>query len=446
MKKIILIAVVVLVALGAGLRYLASVRGTNKEGTYQFVEVTRGNLEDVVSSTGSLEAAGTVEIGTQVSGTIDRIEVDFNDVVHNGQVLAVLDTALLKIAVLDAGAGLARVQAQYEQAQAEYNRSLSLFEKGYLSEGEFLPIRTSAKVSQAALQSAEVAMQRAERNLKYAIIRSPIDGTVIQRSVEPGQTVAASFSTPTLFVIAEDLSRMEIHATVDESDIGRIRKGQSARFMVEAYPDETFYGTVRQIRLQPVTVQNVVNYTVIVDASDKKGVLLPGMTATVDFVIEERKDVLLVPNAALRFQPTEEMMAELRRSGRERVQERSAVLPDSAKQLAQQSRARQGGIRGERGTSMPSQSGAQGDMARLWVLDENGKLGVIPVRKGATDGSKTEVAMVLPPSGEPGSTAPGPSRVHLREGMQVISGLTKQKQQSANADRGPAPPFGRRLF
>lgn len=442
MKKIVVILIVVLIS-GLGVLYLTSIRNNKTEGPYQFVEVTRGDLENVISSTGTLNPVGMVEIGTQVSGTIDRIEVDFNDKVHKGQVLAVLDTALLKIAVLDAKAGLARAQAQYKQAQAEYERNLPLFEKGYLSEKEFLPIRINVKTTQATVQSAQAALKRAQINIKHAIIRSPINGTVIQRTVEPGQTVAASFATPTLFIIAEDLSQMEIYAAVDESDIGQIQEGQSVRFTVEAYPDETFYGTVRQIRLQPTTIQNVVNYTVVVDASNRDSLLLPGMTATVDFVVEERKDVWLIPNAALRFQPTQEMITEFRKG----LQERLSALPDSLKQLAQQRRTQRGQLGGGK-MPLPFQSGAQSDVARLWVLDEKGKLSVIPVRKGATDGLVTEIAMLDARRGPPGILMPKMPRVHLEKGMQVISGVTQQKKQDTKTTRQglPGPGFGRRPF
>ncbi|MCK5119980.1 MAG: efflux RND transporter periplasmic adaptor subunit, partial [Candidatus Latescibacteria bacterium] len=295
MKKIIGILVIVSL-FGVGIHYFRAGNGAKEEGPYQFAEITRGDLENLVSSTGTLKAVSTVEIGTQVSGTIDRIDVDFNDAVRKGQVLAVLDTALLKVAVLDAQAGVARAQAQHEQARAEYERNRALFEKGHLSEKEFLPIRINVRITGAAVQSAKASLERAQINMNHATIRSPIHGTVIQRNVEPGQTVAASFSTPTLFIIAEDLSQMEIYAAVDESDIGQIKEGQSVRFEVQAYLDETFSGTVRQIRLQPAISENVVNYTVVVDAANEENLLLPGMTATVDFVVEARKAVLLIPN------------------------------------------------------------------------------------------------------------------------------------------------------
>ena len=443
MKKIIVI-ILILSVFGVGVRYFIAGNDGKKESPYQFVEITRGDLENIVSSTGTLQAVGTVEVGTQVSGTLDRINVDFNEPVHKGEVLAVLDTALLKIAVLDAEANLTRAQAQYEQAQAEYERNLPLFEKGHLSEEAFLPLRISVKMTDASVRLAQTALERAQTNMSYAIIRSPIHGMVIQRNVEPGQTVAASLSAPTLFVIAKDMSQMEIYATVDESDIGQIKKGQSVRFTVEAYPDETFYGMVRQIRLQPTTIQNVVNYTVVVEVTNESGLLLPGMTATVDFVIEERKDVWLVPNAALRFQPSLEMLAAFRKS----MQERLNALPDSLKPLAQQGRTQRRRSLGEQGMTEPSQSGAQSDVVRLWISDKDGKLNVVPVRKGVTDGLMTEITMMGGRGGLSEERGHTMNRVPLEEGMKVISGVTQQKEQEPNATRqGPSGPgFGRRSF
>lgn len=440
MKRRIILVIVVVIALGVGIRYAVSVRGNRAGGTYQFVEVTRGDLENVISSSGTLEPVSAVEVGTQVSGTIDRMDVDFNDTVHKGQVLAVLDTALLSLAVQDAQAGLMRAQAQLDQAQGEYDRSLPLLEKGHLSESEFLPIRVAVKTAHAAVQSAQVASQRAQRNMRYAIVRSPINGTVIQRNVEPGQTVAASLQAPTLFIIAEDLSQMEIHAQVDESDIGQIKEGQSVRFTVQAYPDERFQGTVRQVRLQPTTVQSVVNYTVIADAPNRGGLLLPGMTATVDFVVEELKDVLLVPNAALRFEPTEEMLAEFR----ERTQNRPG-------QRARQAAGPQDAAQGAPAQASSSGEPAGNNIARLWVLDAKGDLDLIPVRKGSTDGIVTQVTGLLPTGRHPTGTAdpnqgPGP-RVVFKEGMQVISGVAQPAQPKANSNQRsllPGPPFGGR--
>lgn len=272
-------------------------------GDLQTETVTQGDLEILVSSTGTLAAVGTVDVGTQVSGTIDQVLVDYNDHVKQGQVLAVLDPALFEASVAEAEAGMMEARARLSQAQAELNRNKPLYQSGNLSAQEYLDLETTVVLNQAGVLSAEATLKRAKTNLENAQIRSPITGTVMTRNIEKGQTVAASYSTPTLFVIAEDLSRMQIEASVDESDIGQIREKQNVRFTVQAYLDETFTGVVSQIRLNPTTVSNVVTYTVMVDAENPKGLLLPGMTATLDFIVAQVKNALLVPNAALRYVP-----------------------------------------------------------------------------------------------------------------------------------------------
>ncbi|BCR06305.1 RND transporter [Desulfuromonas versatilis] len=269
----------------------------------KFAQVSRGDLEIIVSSTGTLAAVETVEIGTQVSGTIEKLLIDYNDQVKKGQVLAILDQALFNASVNNAKAAVLKARAEFTQAEAEFERNAPLFAKGYISEQEFLPISTAVDTTKAALQSAEANLQQARINLEHTVIRSPINGTVIDRSVDAGQTVAASLSTPTLFLIAEDLSRMQIETQVDETDIGQIRQGLPVRFTVQSYPEQIFVGTVRQIRLQPKTVDNVVTYTVIVEAGNESRRLMPGMTATVDFLVHQAKSALLVPVAALNFKP-----------------------------------------------------------------------------------------------------------------------------------------------
>lgn len=336
---------------------------------YLFATVTRGALENLVSSTGTLAALETVEVGTQVSGTIARIEADYNDHVRKGQVLAVLDQALFTAQVNEAEANVAKARAALAQAEDEYRRNRPLAEKGFLSAQEFLPISTGVDTARAALAAAEAALARTRTNLAYTVIRSPIDGTVIKRSVEAGQTVAASLNTPTLFVIARDLAQMQIEANVDESDIGQIRNGQPVRFTVQSYPTETFQGVVSQIRLQPQTISNVVNYTVLIDAANDRGLLLPGMTATVDFVISRVENALLVPNAALRFQPAN-------------------------------------GAEGTAATPAAARGATDDRTGRLFTLGADGRLQSIPVVKGESDGVRTVV------SGE-----------QLHDGLQVISGV-----------------------
>lgn len=271
--------------------------------SFKFAQVNRGKLEVLVTSTGTLAAVETVEIGTQVSGTIEQLLVDYNDQVKKGQVLARLDQSSFTASVNKAKADVLKAQAELKQAEDEFRRNAPLFDKGYISEQEFLPITTAVDTTKASLQSAEASLEQAQIDLEHTVIRSPIDGTVIDRSVDAGQTVAASLSTPTLFLIAEDLSRMQIETQVDETDIGQIRQGQSVRFTVQSYFDQNFIGSVRQIRLQPETVDNVVTYTVIVDATNESGRLMPGMTATVDFVVHQSENALLVPVAALNFTP-----------------------------------------------------------------------------------------------------------------------------------------------
>ena len=258
------------------------------------------------------------------------------------------------------------------------------------------------KTQTASLKSAQVALDRANRNLQYAVIRSPINGIVINKNVEAGQTVAASLSTPTLFSIAEDLSRMEILTEVDESDIGQIKEGQDVQFEVAAYMNQEFKGKVKQVRLQPKTGSNVVTYTAVVEAENKAGLFLPGMTATVNFVTESHADVLLVPNKALRFQPSEEVLAAYRASRKQQPGNRS----DSTRARGQFSSA----MRQEGGGQWQGREGGMPkNMAMVWYLDSLGHLSGAPLRTGMSDKSNTEIAG---------------SRI-LTEGMQVIVGLSE---------------------
>jgi len=348
---------------------LTSSQTSAGEVEYQFAKIRRGTLETLVSSTGTLAAVETVEVGTQVSGTISRILADYNDHVTKGQVLAVLDQSLWNAQVKEAEANVNKARAVLVQAEDEFNRNQPLFEKGFLSAQEFLPVRIGVDTAKAALAAAEASLARARTNLDYTVIRSPIDGTVIKRNVEAGQTVAASLNTPTLFLIARNLKQMQIEADVDESDIGQIRNGQEVRFTVQSYNDQIFHGTVSQIRLQPRTVSNVVNYTVLVQAENADDLLLPGMTATLDFVVSKTEDALLASNAALRFQPSGDQGEE---------------LPSSAKR-----------------------SGNAENSGTLYVLKKDGQgVQAIQVAKGESDGISTVV-----------------SGSGVSEGLQVISGV-----------------------
>jgi HlyD family secretion protein len=297
-----LIAMFVLALSAAGLHWLgAATPPSGPPPWLQTEAIQQGDLEVTVACTGSLQAMGTVEVGTEVSGTIKNVLVDYNDQVKKGQILAELDLELFDTEGARTRAETQRAAALLRQAEAEYRRNRPLLEEGHLSAKEFLDYETSLATAKADLLTAQAAQKKAETNLRKASIRSPIDGTVIERQIEKGQTVAASFNTPTLFILAEDLDRMEIEADVDESDIGQIRQGQKVRFTVQAYPDETFSGTVSQIRLNPTEESNVVTYTVVINSDNEKGLLLPGMTATIDFIVAAADNALLAPNAALQY-------------------------------------------------------------------------------------------------------------------------------------------------
>lgn len=349
-------------------------------------EVTRGDLEVVVSSTGALEAIDAVEVGTQVSGTLDEVRADFNDRVTKGQVLAVIDTRLLDAALRDAEASLARARAQHALAESDLARRVQLHAHGLLPEGELRGFETAVVTARASVVSAEAQVDRARENRNNAVIRAPIEGVVVERAVEAGQTVAASFNTPRLFLLARDLARMRILAEVDEGDIGQVREGQEVRFTVAAHPDRELAGRVQQIRLQPKVEQNVVKYTVVVETGNEEGLLLPGMTATLDFLVERVAGVLTVPGTAVRVRPSAAMQALLEKQRAERQAARGGEPAEGG-----------GGGGGGRGMGggFPGAEGGPGgppsDVRRIWIRDAEGQLRARPVRIGLTDGRRVEI-------------------------------------------------------
>jgi len=406
MKKFIAIAIV-LVVTGATVWQLT--RGDGQQRTsYRYVEVERGDLESVVTATGALEAVVNVQVGTQVSGIVEKLYVDFNDHVRRGQLIARIDTTLLAAAVRDARTNLDRSLAQRDYLKTELDRVQGLYERGFSTEVELNKAKYDHRIAAASVETAEVSLERAQRNMSYARIYSPIDGVVVERNVDEGQTVAASMNTPQLYLIANDLSRMQILASVDESDIGRIKEGQEVRFTVQAFDEETFHGTVRQVRLQSANQENVVTYKVVVDVNNDDGRLLPGMTATVEFLTDKVTDVFKVANAALRFRPTEEMAAQLRSRFEARRAERQASQGDSTRP------SRPGGGFGE-GMMPGGGFGGGENRAMLWMMDENGDLMVRPVRTGLTDGTQTEI-----------------SGRDLEVGMQIIAGVTTASQDDSS--------------
>jgi HlyD family secretion protein len=284
---------------------------------YRSEAVTRGSVSQTVSATGDVSALVTVSVGSQVSGIVDKVFVDFNSPVHKGEVLATLDKRLFTAALEKADAGLAAANANVEKAQAMLadsqrtaSRDVELANQRLISQAELDTAVSTRDANAAALSSAKAAALQAKAdrdqarvNLEFTSITSPIDGVVVSRNVDVGQTVAAAFQAPTLFVIANDLTKMQILANIDEADVGKVKEGQAARFTVDAYPGETFDGTIRQVREAATTSNNVVTYAAVIDAANPDGKLRQGMTATVTIVNASRDGVLRIPNAALRFKP-----------------------------------------------------------------------------------------------------------------------------------------------
>jgi len=290
------------------LSYVVFARGPSLKYDFRFDKVTVGDLNAYVTATGTINPVTSVDVGTQVSGIIAKLYADFNSVVKQGQLIAQIDPTFLEQSVKDAEASLEKAKAQEADSKRNYSREKELLDKGLDSQLNFDAALTTYETNKAATKSAQASLDRAKINLAYATIYAPISGVVINRAVNVGQTVAASFSSPTLYTIANDLSKMQVLTTVDESDIGRTSIGQEATFTVDAYPDETFKGTVSQIRLNPVTIQNVVNYTVVIDVTNDQLKLMPGMTANVKVQVADAHDVLRIPNMALRFQPPAELV------------------------------------------------------------------------------------------------------------------------------------------
>jgi HlyD family secretion protein len=422
MKKIIFALVVLAAALAAGWSYFYRDKGNSIQ--FRTEKVTRGDIRATVTATGTLNAVTTVLVGTQVSGTIKEIFVDFNAQVRQGQLLAQIDPALpqAKVAqaranLLSAEAGVEKAESALREAQRVWERNRTLFARDYIARSELDTAETNAqsaaaqlKVSQAQVAQARAALQQEETNLRYTQILSPVNGTVISRNVDIGQTVAASFQTPTLFNIAEDLTRMQVETSVDEADIGRVRVGQAVEFTVDAYPDQPFSGRIHEIRNAPTTVQNVVTYNVIVRVANPDLKLKPGMTANVSIITAVEKAVLKIPNAALRFKWT----PAVKTSDSER---------DRGKGQGKGQGKGKGEGRGD-GAARPAKpvgaaAGAPSQM--LWILEERTPRRVM-VKLGISDGNDTAVL-----AGE------------LQAGAAVIVGTTGNTAKEA-------PPLSTRGF
>jgi HlyD family secretion protein len=395
MKRLLWIVVLCVIAAAAITYYFkADVSAAPAELTFD--AVSRGDVVAAVDATGTLQPVDTVEVGTQVSGTVATLGTDFNERVKRGQVLATLDPALFQTQIDQAEATLIRLRSEVEKAQVQLDdaqlklkRAEQLAADQLLAQQDVDTARSTARVAEtsltgarAQLSQAEAALTQAKVNLSHTVITSPTDGIVLSRNVEVGQTVSAGLQAPTLFVIARDLTRLELQARVDESDVGGVKTGAAVSFTVDAYPRRQFHGTVRLVRLQPTTVQNVVTYTTIIDVPNDDGQLKPGMTSTVSIETARANEALRVPTAALRFTPSDTVLAQYR---------------------------------------VESAPPAQG--AGVWQLT-NGELHRLRVRTGVSDGTQVEVI------------SDG-----LAEGAQVITGVAHADTKDAAAPAVSSSPL-----
>jgi len=392
------------------------VLGLNRTAQIQnfTAKVERGDIHDVVEATGTINAVITVQVGSQVSGTISKLFVDFNSRVHKGDLVALIDPALFKGAVeqatadlenaranlVAARANLEKAQAALVQTKADYDRTIGLTKDGVLSQQQLDLAKANydsataavggarANVTQAEAQVSqkEAALAVAQTNLNYTVIRSPIDGTVVARNVDVGQTVAASLQAPTIFTIAQDLKKMQVYAKTDESDVGNIKVGKEVTFKVDAFPKETFRGVVSQVRMNATTVQNVVTYDTIIDFANPELKLFPGMTAYVTIPVATVQNVLKLPNTALRYKPPmepEEVLALYRRFGIEGGDRKSASDAAAAAEAPQTA---------DGGQNRPRTS--RSDTAIVWKLHADNSMEPVKVSLGITDHSYTEVTAV----------------------------------------------------
>lgn len=373
---------------------------------WQTAKVTRGDLKVSITATGTLDALTTVEVGTQVSGTIAKLFVDFNSKVKKGQIIAMIDTTYLAAALSDASAILEKAKIQMNQAKRVFDRTNKLYKSGTVAQLEYEQDLASYESAQSGVTSAKAQYKRAKINLDYATIKAPIDGVIISRNIDLGQTVAASFNTPKLFSIANDLTKMQVEANVDEADIGGVKQGQMASFSVDAFPADTFQGFVKQIRLEPTTTNSVVKYTVIIEVENKTLKLLPGMTANIEIIIDQHKDVLMIPSIALSFTPSTENMTEI-----------TATLPDSIRNSSDFTNV----LENKKGNSK---------FKKVWIK-ENGYVTIKRVKTGVSDGVSTEI-----------------TDSKLQVGDEIITGIIREKTSTTTQKSPfmPTPPKGAKKF
>jgi HlyD family secretion protein len=399
-KKVILISAMVVLTILAILVF-KPFRKRESGATFETAKVERGNITNVVTATGTIQAVKTVQVGTQVSGIINKVYVDFNDVVKKGQLLAEIDKQALQNQLEQSKASVDQAKASLNFQEATYNRMKVLYEKKLIAQSDYDQALYNFENARASLTSAKANYDRSLVNLNYATIYSPIDGVVLNRAVEAGQTVAASFNTPTLFTIVNDLTQMQVQTSVDEADIGKVKKSQRVEFIVDAYTDLKFEGSVTEVRLNPVTTNNVVTYVVIINAPNPDKKLMPGMTASAVIYVDEKENTLILSGKALRFTPSADYMQKMFAGLAEKGEIKR--MPPA------------GGVLEEKEGSK-----------KVWMKDDKGGIRPIQVKTGIDNGTSVEIQ-----SG-------------LKEGDEVIismsgAGLAKSTTQQNNRPRGPFP-------
>ena len=417
MKRIYYILIIVVVVI-ISVYAITRLTGNNEVLTFETSTVEKGDVSSIITATGSLEAITTVDVGTQVSGIIQDIYVDFNSTVKKGEVIAKLDTTALYSSLQNVEADLEQKEANLEYYKKNFERVKLLYESNTVAESDYDQAKWNYQTAKANYLSSKSNLEKAQINLSYAIIISPINGVVISRSVDKGQTVAASFSTPTLFSIAQDLTKMQVVASIDEADIGQVKNGNRVTFTVDAFPDDEFEGKVIQVRLEPTVTSNVVTYDVLIDAPNPDLKLMPGMTANLNVIVDEEKDVLKIKSKALRYSPSQEtLMKMMKKRMAETKGERPNMPPPGNN--SQQSGSDVGR------PNMFSNDLADGE-AIVWVKSDDF---IMPkkIKTGLSDGTNTVILD------------------GLQKGDQVVSGeniTTKkeQKEETQNSPFMPGPP------
>ncbi len=429
MKKKILIITGIAILAVIVLLVIKPFSGKEENYSFETVKVERGSITNSVTATGTIEAITTVDVGTQVSGIIKNVFVDFNDNVKEGQVLAKIDETNLLEQLKQSQSGLDQSIAQLNYQEATYNRMKALYGKQLVAESDYDQALFNYENARASVVNARSSVSRAKVNLEYATISSPIDGVVLNRAVEEGQTVAASFNTPTLFTIVNDLTQMEVQTNVDEADIGTVKEGQAVEFTVDAYPDMKFEGSVSQVRLQPVTTNNVVTYVVILNAPNPDKKLMPGMTASAIIYVEKKENTLTLSGKAIRFSPDDEYLSKMAVN----LPKRTAAGDMAGTSFSPA--AINEGEGPEMGSELQGMSPA-GDIQAaeevdpkvktVWIRDGNGDIRPATILMGIENGSNVEIA-----SG-------------LNEGDEVVismSGGAVKESSTRITDRGPGGPM-----